>query len=313
MYRCTSSVADPTLPATASLDDDPGAQAVAGGTDLITLMRDGIRAPTRLVDINGLGLDRIEWRRDGSVRIGALCPNAVDERRLRAEFPVVVEALRSGASPQIRNMATFGGNILQQPRCPYFRLPEFACNKRNPGSGCSSIAGDSSKQAIFGASPECVAVHPSDLAVALQAVDAIVLVEGPRGARRIPMDQFELRKAELVVGVELPASRFARRSHYLKFRDRTSILANLEAKGLITRSTDLYHLNARNIELTEHGAKALAAADAAAVAIERKLGDEFTEDERETLIALLARCSTALHEQAAGVTGGRAALAPFRG
>lgn len=224
-----------TVPeAVRALRDRPGAEIIAGGTDLITLMRDGVRRPSWLVDISDLGLDGIEWLPDGGVRIGALCPNAVDDRRLRAEYPVLVEALRSGASPQIRNMASFGGNILQQTRCTYFRLPEFACNRRSPGSGCASIEGDSSKQAIFGASGSCVAVHPSDLAVALQALEAVVLVEGPGGARRIPMDEFHrlpgntperqnsLRAGELVVGVELPAAPYARKSHYLKFRDRAS-------------------------------------------------------------------------------------------
>ncbi|MGC7097281.1 FAD binding domain-containing protein [Amycolatopsis lurida] len=216
------------------LAGDPAAQVIAGGTDLVTLMRDGVSAPARLVDISGLGLDRIEWLPDGTLRIGALCDNAPADQRLRTEFPVIVEALRSGASPQIRNMATVGGNLLQQPRCPYFRLPEFACNRRNPGSGCASIAGDSAKQAIFGASDACVAVHPSDLAVALQALEAFVLAQGPGGVRRIPMDEFHrlpattphighsLRPGELVIGVEIPPRHHGRRSHYVKFRDRAS-------------------------------------------------------------------------------------------
>ncbi|GAA1585950.1 xanthine dehydrogenase family protein subunit M [Actinomadura kijaniata] len=216
------------------LAGDEGARLVAGGTDLSTLVRDGIVAPTHLVDVNGLGLDGIEWPRGGGVRIGALCRNAVDDPRLRRAYPVLVEALRSGASPQIRNRASFGGNLLQQTRCAYFRLPEFACNRRAPGAGCSAARGDGHLQAVFGASPHCVAVHPSDLAVALQALDAVVVTEGPRERRRIPVDRFfrlpgatphittELRRDEVVTAVELPDAPFARRSRYVKFRERAS-------------------------------------------------------------------------------------------
>jgi xanthine dehydrogenase YagS FAD-binding subunit len=214
-----------------ALGADPTAQAIAGGTDLVTLMRDGVSTPSTLVDLSGLGLDRVELRPGGTIRIGALCPNATDDRHLRTELPVVAEALRSGASPQIRTMATFGGNLLQRTRCPYFRLPEFACNRRHPGSGCAAADGDNAKHAIFGASPACVAVHPSDLAVALQAVDAEILVAGPRGRRRIPIDELHrlpgttpqtehsLRRGEMIVAVE---ARPWRHSHYLKFRDRAS-------------------------------------------------------------------------------------------
>jgi xanthine dehydrogenase YagS FAD-binding subunit len=237
------------------LATDRTAEPIAGGTDLVTLMRDGIRSPGRLVDLGGLGLDRVEWRSDGTVRIGAFCTNALDDRRLRTELPVVVAALRSGASPQIRNMATFAGNILQRTRCVYFRLPEFACNRRTPGSGCASIEGDSSKQAIFGTSGSCIAVHPSDLAVALTAVEADVLVRGPRGARRIPMAEFHLlpgdsphtetalRPGELVTAVEIPKSGYRHRSHYLKFRDRasfafalTSAAVAVEERGGVVRT-----------------------------------------------------------------------------
>ncbi|WP_433336633.1 FAD binding domain-containing protein [Spirillospora sp. CA-294931] len=216
------------------LAEDRDAAFVAGGTDLVTLVRDGIAAPSHLVDLNGLGLDRVEWQRGGGVRIGALCRNAVDDSRLRRAYPVLAQALRSGASAQIRNRATFGGNLLQQTRCPYYRLPEFACNRRRPGSGCSAAEGDGHLQAIFGASPHCVAVHPSDMAVALQALDAVILTERPGERRRIPVDRFfrlpgttphlgtELARGELVTGVELPAAPFARNSRYVKFRERTS-------------------------------------------------------------------------------------------
>ncbi|WP_020667248.1 FAD binding domain-containing protein [Amycolatopsis nigrescens] len=232
------------------LDRDSGATAIAGGTDLITLLRDGIATPSRLVDLGGLGLDRVEWLPDGTVRIGALCRNAIDDPRLRAEFPVVTQALRAGASPQIRNMATFGGNLLQRVRCTYFRLPEFDCNRRAPGSGCASAEGDGARQAIFGASPACVAVHPSDLAVALQAMEAVVLVEGPAGRRRIPLDEFHLlpagtperetalRRAELITAIEIPRRPFGRTSHYLKFRDRASFAFALVSAAVAVEISD---------------------------------------------------------------------------
>ncbi|MCP3802267.1 xanthine dehydrogenase family protein subunit M [Allokutzneria sp. A3M-2-11 16] len=214
-----------------ALGADPGAEVIAGGTDLVTLLRDGVRAPSQLVDVNRLGLDRLSWQPNGSVHIGAMCRNAVDDSRLRRAYPGLVQALRSGASPQIRNRASFGGNLLQRTRCAYFRLPEFDCNKRNPGSGCAALNGDGAQTALFGASPSCVAVHPSDCAVALVALNAVVHVEGPAGARRIPIEEFHvlpgetpqretaLRRDELVVAIELPP---APPSHYLKFRDRTS-------------------------------------------------------------------------------------------
>lgn len=216
------------------LAQHPGAAVIAGGTDLTTLMRDGIRRPSHLIDLNGLALDKISTRPDGALRIGALCRNATDDQRIARDFPVLAEALRSGASPQIRNRATFGGNLLQRVRCPYYRLPEFACNRRDPGSGCGALEGDSSGHAILGTSGSCVAVHPSDSAVALQALDAEIVVRGPRGERRIPIDafhrlpgntpesEFTLRRDELVLAVELPARPSSSHSHYVKFRERAS-------------------------------------------------------------------------------------------
>ncbi|GAA4035971.1 xanthine dehydrogenase family protein subunit M [Allokutzneria multivorans] len=223
------------------LGANPDAEVIAGGTDLVTLLRDGVRAPNQLVDVNGLGLDRLAWQQDGGVHIGALCRNAVDDSRLRRAYPALVLALRSGASPQIRNRASFGGNLLQRTRCAYFRLPEFDCNKRAPGSGCAALTGDGAQTALFGASPSCVAVHPSDCAVALVALNAVVRVEGPSGVRRIPVEEFHvlpgdapqretvLRRDEVVVAIELPP---APPSHYLKFRDRTSFAFALVSAGV---------------------------------------------------------------------------------
>lgn len=212
----------------------PRAEVIAGATDLTTLMRDGIRRPSHLIDVNGLALDEISALPDGGLRIGALCRNATDDQRIVRGFPVLAEALRSGASPQIRNRATFGGNLLQRVRCPYYRLPEFACNRRDPDSGCAALDGDSSRHAILGTSGSCIAVHPSDCAVALQALDAEVVVRGPRGERRIPIDAFHrlpgrtperevmLRDDEIILAVELPGRASSAHSHYVKFRERAS-------------------------------------------------------------------------------------------
>jgi xanthine dehydrogenase YagS FAD-binding subunit len=222
-------------------------EVIAGGTDLVTLLRDRVRTPARLVDINGLSLDGLRWSRDG-VRIGALCRNAVDDPRLAATYPVLVRALRSGASPQIRNRATFGGNLLQSVRCPYFRQPEFACNRREPGAGCAGIEGDGRLLGIFGTSASCIAVHPSDCAVALLALDATVVAEGPRGTRRIPVgdlyrlpgdtphEEHTLHDGELVVAVEVPASPLASRSTYVKFRERASYAFALASAAVAVHS-----------------------------------------------------------------------------
>jgi xanthine dehydrogenase YagS FAD-binding subunit len=223
----------------------PGAEVIAGGTDLVTLMRDGIRTPTHLVDINGLALDRVSWKPGGSVRIGALYRNAMDDPGLERAYPVLAKALRAGASPQIRNRATFGGNLLQGVRCPYFRLPEFACNRRTPGAGCAALDGDSRRHAIFGASERCVAVHPSDCAVALVALNADVLVQSTRGTRRIPVtelhllpgdtpqDEHQLRRDELITAVELPASPPGARSTYVKARERGSFAFALASAAVV--------------------------------------------------------------------------------
>ncbi|MFP3986155.1 xanthine dehydrogenase family protein subunit M [Streptomyces sp. E11-3] len=216
------------------LAEHPRAAVIAGGTDLTTLMRDRVRRPSHLIDLGGLALDTVTARPDGGLRIGALCRNATTDARIARDFPVLVEALRSGASPQIRNRATFGGNLLQRVRCPYYRQPEFDCNRRDPGSGCAALAGDSSRHAILGTSGSCVAVHPSDCAVALQALDAEILVRGPRGERRIPIDAFHrlpgkapqrevaLRRDEIVLAVEMPPRAASAHSHYVKFRERAS-------------------------------------------------------------------------------------------
>jgi len=213
--------------------DNNNAKFLAGGTNLIDLMKMNVQSPTELVDINRLALKKIEQTPTG-LRIGALASNTevANNALVRANFPVLSEALHAGASPQLRNMATVGGNLMQRTRCYYFMDTAFPCNKRVPGSGCPAIPGFNRIHAILGASEQCIAVHPSDMCVALAALDAVVNVEGPHGARQIPITDFHrlpgdtphidtnLHPDELIVSVDLPSAGFAKRSRYLKIRDR---------------------------------------------------------------------------------------------
>jgi xanthine dehydrogenase YagS FAD-binding subunit len=214
-----------------------GVRYLAGGTNLVDLMKQGVEEPGHLVDVTRLPLAQIEEAEDGGVHVGALAKNSdvASHPLIRRGYPVLTEALLSGASPQLRNMATVGGNLLQRTRCPYFTDPAFAeCNKRLPGSGCAARRGYTRMHAILGASDECIATHPSDMAVALAILDAVVEMVGPAGERAIPIGEFhrlpgrtphvetELRAGELITAVRLPPRPFARRSHYLKVRDRRS-------------------------------------------------------------------------------------------
>ena len=216
---------------------DPHTRCLAGGTNLLDLMKGYVEQPTRLVDITRLPLGGIEALPDGGLRIGALVSNSdlANARIVRERYPLLAQALVSGASPQLRNMASVGGNLLQRTRCHYFTDVGFdACNKRRPGSGCAAREGANRIHAILGASDACIAVHPSDMCVALAALDAIVEAKSRTGVRRIPMREFhrlpgttperdtELRRDELITAVILPPSPFAQHSHYLKVRDRAS-------------------------------------------------------------------------------------------
>src|SRR5436190_14422478 len=231
-----SRVADPNEAVT-SIAAKPQTKFLGGGTNLIDLMKMGVEKPNELVDINRLPLEQIEELADGRVRIGAVARNSdlAEHALIKSRYPVLSEALLSGASPQLRNMATVGGNLLQRTRCYYFYDPVFpACNKRNPGSGCGAIDGYNRIHAILGQSEQCIATHPSDMCVALAALDAIVRVRGPKGEREIPFADFHrlpgntperdtnLEHDELIEYVDLPAIPFATRSHYLKVRDRAS-------------------------------------------------------------------------------------------
>ena len=217
----------------------PGAAYLAAGTNLLDLMKGNVTKPERLVDITHIaGLDRIETLADGSVRIGALVRNAelAHDGDFARRFPAVAEALLSGASAQLRNAATVGGNLLQRTRCAYFYDPASACNKRHPGSGCDARGGDNRLHAILGWSESCIATHPSDFCVALAALDATVEIEGKAGRREIALEtlhrlpgdwpdrETELEPGEMIVAVRLPAEAagFAANARYLKLRDRTS-------------------------------------------------------------------------------------------
>jgi xanthine dehydrogenase YagS FAD-binding subunit len=218
---------------------EPGAAYLAAGTNLLDLMKGGVTRPSRLVDISHLpDLDRIEDLSDGGVRIGALVRNAdlARHRTFARRFPAVAEALLSGASAQLRNAATVGGNLLQRTRCAYFYDVASACNKRDPGSGCDARGGENRLHAVMGWSESCIATHPSDFCVPLVALDAVVEIEGKAGRREIPLEMFhrlpgdaperesKLEPGEMILAVRLPADavRFAAHARYLKVRERTS-------------------------------------------------------------------------------------------
>ncbi|KAA2235662.1 FAD binding domain-containing protein [Salinarimonas soli] len=218
---------------------EPGSAFLAAGTNLLDLMKGGIARPTRLVDVGRIpGLDAIETLPDGGVRIGALVRNAdlAYHQEFARRFPMVAEALLSGASAQLRNAATTGGNLLQRTRCPYFYDTASACNKREPGAGCDALAGENRQHAVLGWSEACIATNPSDFAVPLAALDAVVEIEGRGGRREVPLTDFHrlpgdtpqietvLAPGELIVAVRLSAdaAAFAGHARYLKVRERTS-------------------------------------------------------------------------------------------
>jgi xanthine dehydrogenase YagS FAD-binding subunit len=237
----------------------PDAAFIAGGTDLLQLLKQGPAVPARLIDISRLPLDRIEAATDG-LRIGALArlADVADHPEVRRDWPALAQAIEASASRQVRNLATVGGNLLQRTRCSYFRSPDLPCNKRAPGSGCAARNGENRLHAIFGASPHCAATHASDLAVALLALDARVHVRRHEGARVLPIAELfrlpgdtpqrdsALMSGELIVAVEVPRSAAARRSGYLKVRDRASfefavvsVAVAMEVEGDMIRSARL--------------------------------------------------------------------------
>lgn len=227
----------------------PGARFIAGGTNLLDLMKLGIEGPAHVVDINRIGLDRIEETPEGGLRIGALVRNSdlAADVRVRRDYPVLTRALVSGASGQLRNKASVAGNLMQRTRCPYFYNTDMACNKRKPGSGCAAIGGLSHNLAVLGASDACIATHPSDMCVALRALDAVVEIEGAGGAKRsIPIGDFHrlpgeaphietaLAAGELITGVVLPPP-LGGTQVYRKVRDRASYAFANVSMALVAR------------------------------------------------------------------------------
>lgn len=231
----------------ALLSRHPAARILAGGTTLVDLMKLNVERPPVVIDINTLPLDRVEELPDGGLRIGALVRNSdlAHHALVQSRYPVLSQALLAGASPQLRNMATTGGNLLQRTRCYYFRDTAMPCNKREPGSGCSAIHGYNRNHAILGGSEHCIATHPSDMAVALAALDASVRVHGAAGERSIPLSAFYLlpgstpqretvlQHGDLIVAVDVPPLPYARRSIYVKVRDRASYAFALASAAVI--------------------------------------------------------------------------------
>jgi xanthine dehydrogenase YagS FAD-binding subunit len=236
MKPFTYQLAEDAGSAVAVVAGNPEARFLAGGTNLVDHLRLGITEPDLLVDVSRLPLDEVEVLEYGGARIGAMVRNSdlAAHAVIRQRYPVLSRALLAGASGQLRNAATTGGNLMQRTRCPYFQDVTTPCNKREPGSGCSAIGGFTRSHAILGASTECIAVHPSDMAVALAALDAEVLVLGQVGERRVPIVDFHrlpgdapdrdtvLEHGDLITAVELPWMPLARRSTYRKVRDRAS-------------------------------------------------------------------------------------------
>ena len=240
----------------------PGASYLAGGTALLDLMKIGVARPGLVVDISRLpGLDRIDRLDGGGWRIGALVRNAdlARDAGFAAAFPAVAEALLSGASAQVRNVATLAGNLMQHTRCAYFQDPHSACNRRSPGAGCEARGGETRGHAVLGWTDACIATHPSDFAVPLVALDAVVEIAGPQGSRALPLAQFHalpgaetpggvaLGPGELITGLRLPpgAADFAAHGRYVKLRERTSFAFALVSAAALLRIRDDTIIDAR--------------------------------------------------------------------
>ncbi len=250
--------------AVATLAAEPDGAFLGGGTNIVDLMKLGVSTPDILVDVRRLTSDKIEDLPDGGLRIGAAVPNSdlAADRRVRERYPALSEALLSGASGQLRNMATTGGNFLQRTRCVYFQDTTTPCNKREPGTGCSAIEGYNKNHAILGASEHCVATHPSDMAAAMTMLGAVVHTRGPNGEReisaeelhRLPGDEPErdtiLERGELITSVDLPPSDIAANSKYRKVRERASYAFALVS---VAAALDVEDGKVRDIRITLGG------------------------------------------------------------
>lgn len=247
-----------------ALNKDASAQFIAGGTNLVDLMKRGVTAPQKLIDITKLPLKNIE-QAGNLIRIGALALNseAAEHELIVKKLPLLSQALNAGASPQLRNMATMGGNILQRTRCPYFYDTTMPCNKRQPGSGCGALKGFNRMHAVLGATDQCIAVHPSDMCVALAALGATVVVSSARGERRIPFLDFHrlpgstpqkdnnLQRGELITAIEVPDNAsYSKNVCYLKIRDRASYAFALVS---VAAALDLNGTTINNVRLAMGG------------------------------------------------------------
>jgi xanthine dehydrogenase YagS FAD-binding subunit len=260
MNSFTYTRATNVMDAVRAIEADGAAKFIAGGTNLLDLMKENVERPPRVIDITHLPLGDIEPGPDGGLRLGALVSNTdvAYHEEVDRRYPLLAKAILAGASPQLRNMATVGGNLLQRTRCPYFYDTATPCNKRQPGAGCAALHGFNRIHAILGASEHCIAVHPSDMCVALAALEAVVRVTGPAGDRAIPFAEFHrlpgdtphrdtnLRADEIITAVDLPAQGFAEHHAYLKVRDRqsyafalVSVAAALEMDGQTVREARL--------------------------------------------------------------------------
>jgi xanthine dehydrogenase YagS FAD-binding subunit len=248
-----TSIADAIKAQAASPTAQQGAQVrfIAGGTNLVDFMKLNVETPRQLVDINGLPLDRIERDTKGGLKIGALARNTVvaNHADVKQQYPVLSQAILSGASTQLRNMASTAGNLLQKTRCVYYRDTAYGCNKRQPGSGCSAIGGHNRMLAILGTSDKCIASNPSDQNVALVALEAVIHITGPKGDRTVPIAGFYtlpgntperetvLEPGDLVTHVSIPALPTGAKSHYLKLRDRASYEFALSSAAIVIKTS----------------------------------------------------------------------------
>lgn len=309
-YQRATSVAE----AAEAIARRPDARVIAGGTNLLDLMKLDIECPAHLVDLGGLALDAIEPNADGGLRIGALVTNTdlAADMRVRRDYPLLSRALLAGASGQLRNKATTAGNLLQRTRCPYFYDTNMACNKRSPGAGCSALGGASRSLGVIGTSDACIATHPSDMAVAMRALDAVVVcVNGEGETRRYPLADFyrlpgetpqvetRLRADELIIGVELPPPVGGKQIYY-KVRDRASYAFALVSVGAVVFDNGTGRVAAGGIasQPWRRGAADRALPDGAAAVAQALLADARPTEDNHFKIALVERCLAAVLEQA---------------
>jgi len=304
----------------------PGAKVLAGGTNLVDLMKLGVERPDVLVDVNRLGLDRVERTGSGGLRIGAGVRNSVLAAHplVRSDYPLLSQALLAGASGQLRNMASVGGNLLQRTRCVYFMDPSKPCNKRVPGSGCPAITGLSRELAVLGTSEHCIATAPGDMPVALAALDAVVHLETPAGPQSLPFDAFyrlpgdtperdtDLPPGALITAVELPAAPVAVISTYRKARDRASyayalgsVAAALEVADGVVRDVRLAYGGASHKPWRARTAEAAllggpATAEAFGAAADAELAAARTTQDNAFKVPLLRRLTVGTLLQLAG-------------